>query len=311
METAMDSKQSHLITIPIDGRMIANAEKISLQHHNQTKANQVYLNTLAVLAVDFYCQCIDIETDIAKSSGLNNILTPLIDTAGLFIKDKGLLECRPILKSQDFCYIPAEVREDRIGYIGVEIDEVERTATILGFVKSVDNEKLPLTSLQPLEDFLFYLHKLQKPVDIRHNIEHTIIKLSQWFDGLFDLGWQSELAVAKRIAPVNVTEKSEVTGAKIIKITNLPEPVLLILHQSQVDNEVEIVLRLYPASESIFLIDGIKMTLFDENNNPIPRLENVSKSSNWLQLRFKGNVGDKFGLQVSLGAEAVVEEFVI
>ncbi|MBW4601115.1 MAG: DUF1822 family protein [Calothrix sp. FI2-JRJ7] len=156
----MDSKQSHLITIPIDGRMIANAQKISIQHRNQTKANQVYLNTLAVLTVDFYCRCIDIETDIAKSSGLNNILTPLMDTAGLFIKDKGLLECRPVLKNQDFCYIPTEVREDRIGYIGVEIDEVDSKATILGFVKSVDSEKLPLTSLEPLEDFLFYLHKL-------------------------------------------------------------------------------------------------------------------------------------------------------
>lgn len=310
----MDSKQSHLITIPIDGRMIANAQKISLQHRNQTKANQVYFNTLAVLAVDFYCQCIDIETDIAKSSGLNNILTPLMDTAGLFIKDKGLLECRPVLKNQDFCYIPTEVREDRIGYIGVEIDEVERRATILGFVESIENENLPLTSLEPLEDFLFYLHKLQKPVDIRHNIERTIVKLSQWFDGLFDLGWQSELAVAKKITPVNainVTEKLEVTGAKIIKITNLSEPVLLILHQSQVEDEVEIVLRLYPASESVFLIDGIKMTLFDAHKNPIPRLENISKSSNWLQLRFKGNIGDSFSLQVSLGAEAVVEEFVI
>lgn len=310
----MDSKQSHLITIPINGRMTANAQKISLQHRNQTKANQVYLNTLAILAVDFYCQCIDIETDIAKSSGLNNILTPLIDTAGLFIKDKGLLECRPVLKSQDFCYIPTEVREDRIGYIGVEIDEVDSKATILGFVKSVESENLPLTSLLPLEDFLFYLHKLQKPVDIRHNIECTIVKLSQWFDGLFDLGWQSELAVAKKITPVNainVTEKLEVTGAKIIKTTNLSEPVLLILHQSQVEDKVEIVLRLYPASESVFLINGIKMTLFDAHNNPIPRLENVSKSSNSLQLRFKGNIGDRFSLQVSLGLEAIVEEFVI
>ncbi|GJD16523.1 hypothetical protein RIVM261_014790 [Rivularia sp. IAM M-261] len=160
METAMDSKQSHLITIPIDARMIANAEKISLQHRNQTKANQVYFNTLAVLAVHFYCQCINIETDIAKSSGLNNILTPLMDTAGLFIKNKGLLECRPVLKNQDFCYIPTEVREDRIGYIGVEINEADFKATILGFVQSVESEKLPLTSLEPLEDFLYYLHKL-------------------------------------------------------------------------------------------------------------------------------------------------------
>ncbi|BAZ09352.1 hypothetical protein NIES4071_11600 [Calothrix sp. NIES-4071] len=155
----MDSKQSNLITIPIDGRMIATAEKTSLQCRNQKKARQVYLNTLAVLAVDFYCQCMDIETDITKSSGLNNILLSLMDTAGLFIKDKGLLECRPVLTQEDFCYIPAEVREDRIGYMVIEINEVERKATILGFIQLVHNQKLYLNSLQSLEDFLVYLNK--------------------------------------------------------------------------------------------------------------------------------------------------------
>ncbi len=312
----MDSKQSNLITIPIDGRMIAKAEKISLQHRSTEKSRQSYLNTLAVLAVDFYCKCIDIETDIPKSSGLNNILNSLLDTAGLFIKHKGLLECLPVLPKQDECYIPPEVKEGCIGYMGVEINEVERKATILGFIKSVHSQRLLLTSLQPLEDFLFYLHKLQQPssINVKLDIENTIVQLSKWFDGLFDLGWQSELAVAKSIAPINtinVTKRTEITGAKIIKMTNLSEPVLLILHQLQVEDEVEIVLRVYPASESIFLIDGIKMTLLDIDNHPIPRLENVSKSSNWLQLRFKGNVGDKFGLKLSLDTEAVVEQFVI
>jgi Protein of unknown function (DUF1822) len=164
METAMDfQKSKYLITIPIDGKMLASAEKFSSQYYNYTKARQVYLNTLAVLVVDFYFQCIDIKTDIAQSSGLNNILNSLMNTAGLFIKDKGLLECRPVLPTEKFCYIPKEIREDCIGYIGVEINELESKAIILGFIKSVEDEKLPLTDLEPLEDFLFYLHKLEKP----------------------------------------------------------------------------------------------------------------------------------------------------
>ncbi|MBF2065967.1 MAG: DUF1822 family protein [Calothrix sp. C42_A2020_038] len=305
----MDSKSKHLtFSLPIDARMIVNAEVLSKQQHSSLKARQVYLNVLAVLAVDFYCQCMDITTDVSKSYGLNNIMSTLMDSASLFIPDQGLLECRPILPNQSFLVIPKEVMQDRIGYVGVEINELQRKATILGFIKSADTEKIPVTKLKPLDEFLRYI-QLQQPKLI--NINDNIVKLNQWFDGLFNSGWQSEFAFAKKIAPINVTQTLEVTGAKIIHIVNLSDPVLLILHQSQIENEVEIVLRLYPASESIFLLDGIKMTLLDENDNPIPQLEKVSKSSNWLQLRFRGSIGDKFSLKVSLDTEEVIEKFVI
>lgn len=139
-----------------------------------------------------------------------------------------------------------------------------------------------------------------------------MVKLSKWFEGVLDSGWQSELAIAKDVSPINVTEKEEVGGAKIIHLMHLSEPVLLILRQTRLSqDEIEIILRLYPASESIFLLDGVKMTLLDDENNPIPQLEKQAKASNWLQLRFRGNIGDKFTLKISLGEDSVIEKFII
>ena len=311
----MNSKKL-VFTSPIDGKMIKIAEKLSQQQRNQQKTREVYLNTLAVLAVDFYCQCMEIETELEKSSSLDSVIPSLMNTASLFVKDKGLLECRPVLPRDEFCYIPPEVLSERIGYMVVEIDEADRQARILGFVESVQTEKLPLTRLKPLQDFLVYLRSpVVTPVgeDIVGGavarVGGSLVKLSEWFEGLFDKGW--EISVARDISPVNVTEK-EVGAAKIIRLMHLSEPVLLIIRQTRLSqDQLEIILRLYPASESIFLLDGVKMTLLDDEDNPIPKLEKQAKASNWLQLRFRGNVGDKFNLRISMAEDSITEKFVI
>lgn len=327
----MNYNQLALI-IPIDGKMFKIAENFSQQQQNQQKSRAIYLNTLAILAVDFYCQCVGIKTEASKSQGLNNIMSSLMNTASLFIKDKGLLECRPVLPKEEFCEIPSEVLSERIGYMVVEIDEGNRQARILGFVESVENERLPLTKLNSLGDFLIYLHKFPalelvseistNKVDIVevavNKISTKIVKLSKWFEGLLDGGWEAELAVAKDVAisqdifSANETEKRESGAAKFIYLQHSSERVLLILRQTQVSqDEVEIVLRLYPASESIFLLDGIKIALLDESDKSIPQLEKQSKASNWLQLRFKGNVGDKFSLKITLAEDNIIEHFMI
>jgi hypothetical protein len=306
-------------TIPISGEMINIADKLSQEKRNEQKTREVYLNTLALLVVEFFCQCMEIETEFSKSYGLDNVVLSLMNTASIFIKDKGLLECRPVLPKEEFCEIPPEILSERIGYMVVEIDEIDRQARILGFVESVRNEKLPLTKLSSLQDFLVYLQKLQK---VESPINESIVKLSKWFEGLLDSGWQSELAIArdipnllavtKDISPVNVTDKEEVGGARIIHLMHLSEPVLLILRQTRLSpDEIEIILRLYPASESIFLLDGIKMTLLDDKDNPIRQLEKQAKGSNWLQLRFKGNVGDEFSLKISFREDSVITKFII
>lgn len=318
--------------VPIDGKMFQTAEKFSQQQQNKQKARAVYLNTLAILTVDFYCKCIGIKTEVSKSRGLDEIVSSLMNTASLYIKDKGLLECCPVLPKEEFCEIPSEVLSERIGYMVVEIDEANKEARILGFVESVENERLSLTKLNNLRDFLVYLHKLQVVeatseistnqvglLEVTANqINEKIVQLSKWFEGLLDGGWEAELAVArdlgvsKDISPINETEQKESGAAKFVNLQYRSEPLLVILRQTRVsESEVDIVLRLYPASESIFLLDGIKMALLDENDKPIPQLEKQSKASNWLQLRFKGNVGDKFGLKISFEEDSVIERFII
>ncbi|CAD5989396.1 hypothetical protein PCC9214_05558 [Planktothrix tepida] len=154
-----------MFTVPITSKACKLAKSFKSQYENPTKAEQVYLNTLAVYAVETYCECLGIETDLENSDSLNSVMQPLMNIADLEIEGIGKIECRPVLPEDEFCYIPVDTWENRIGYIVVEIDEPSREATLLGFYPPVNAlemmEEISLDSFLPLETFIDYLNRLE------------------------------------------------------------------------------------------------------------------------------------------------------
>jgi hypothetical protein len=55
--------ESLTFTVPLSSSAHHLAEQFCRQQSNQKKAKQVYLNTLAVSAVNFYLRCMGVETD--------------------------------------------------------------------------------------------------------------------------------------------------------------------------------------------------------------------------------------------------------
>lgn len=154
-----------MFTVPLTSKAYKLAKSFKSQYENSTKAQQVYLNTLAVYAVETYCECLGIETDLENSDSLNPVMQPLMNIADLEIEGIGKIECRPVLPEDEFCYIPVDTWENRIGYIVVEIDELSREATLLGFYPPVNAlemmEEISLDSFLPLESFIDYLNRLE------------------------------------------------------------------------------------------------------------------------------------------------------
>jgi Protein of unknown function (DUF1822) len=140
------------------------------QHHAQPqKAKQVYLNTLSVQAVHFYLECLGVKTDWEQSQSCDPILQVLIDTADLWVKDRGRLECRPVLPDSSDCMVPMTVWGDRIAYIIVQLNAELTEATLLGFLPAVHSETIPLSDLHPLDQFPQFLSQVEPEKAVRES----------------------------------------------------------------------------------------------------------------------------------------------
>jgi hypothetical protein len=156
------------VTLTSEAYRIAERRRKGIQQleNAEQKSKQIYLNTLAVYAVAFYCRCMGIETSWQNSNIFDAICTILLDVSDIELVGLGKLECRPVLPGEMNCFIPFESRESRIGYVAVEVDNSTKEATILGFYPSflLDkvSETIPLYLLKSIDDMLDYLLKLEE-----------------------------------------------------------------------------------------------------------------------------------------------------
>ena len=184
------------LPMPITQKAIRQAWQFAAEQGNPQKVEQIYLNTLAVLAVRDYLKILDIETDLTECDSWNPIIRIFENVADLYIKGLGKIECRPIRgvhqmgeNLQDnlsenlpnFCPVPLEAREERIGYIVVEIDEDAKSARLLGFSPTARNGELVLSELRSLDDFLLNLEHLSE----------SKVALRLWLENLFTSDWES------------------------------------------------------------------------------------------------------------------------
>lgn len=190
------------------------------QQPTREKAEQVYLNTLAVLATKYCLDRLEIATDLEASDSWNPFMRLAANIADLKLANGGNLECCPVRDREQICHIPPEVLENRIGYVCARIDQPDREATILGFIPSVIGTSLPLDCLQPLEALLIHLEGITSQ-------SQPIVHLRQWFDKITDAidgTWQTvemlgrnESAIAFRFRTFGAIEDNQENIKKLVK----------------------------------------------------------------------------------------------
>ncbi|HEY9672047.1 MAG TPA: DUF1822 family protein [Waterburya sp.] len=310
-------------TSPISPRTRQLAEHWSKQHATQKKREQVFLNTLSVSFVNSYLQGMGFETDLEKSDSWNPLQQTLLDVADLEVKNLGKLECRPVWEGTQIIYVPPEVELNRIGYLAVQISQSFREATLLGFVKKVSTDSLPISQLQSLERFHEYLEYLSqaKLAELAYpsiSPGKTLVNLSRWFENNFELGWQeieallgsqpTNLAVNLRSAPEAGVERGklidlgiELTGEAVVLAVSLTP---------QNEQEMDINVEVHPTTGQTYLPPHLQLMVLDEEGEAV--MEAQTRSANtYMQLQFSGSSGERFSVKVSLGDVSVSENFII
>ena len=304
-------------TVALASKAHSLAEQFRQQQTNPQKAKQVYLNTLAVYAVNYYLQCLGIDTDLAASDCWNSISQTLMDTADLEVKDCGKLECRWSLPNSKICQIPPEVWSERIGYVVVQLDDSLQEATLLGYSKTANNGQLPISQLRSLEDLLIHLDGIRQPEPSRIQVN-----LSQWFENLFEAGWRSleavlspgqdNLAFSFR-SSAQVGDIS-VKGAKLIDLglqLERQSVALLVAIAPDAEQKVAISVQVHPVGGATYLPPDLKLSLRSESGTALQEVQSRSQD-NYIQLkRFRGSLGERFEIQVAFRGASVTETFVI
>jgi hypothetical protein len=158
MPTRINHSSVFLIALGREAHEIA--DYFCQQHSDFALAEQVYLNTLAVYAVNCCLRSLGIATDLEASDSWNPILQSRLAVADLVVRGKGKVECCSVMPGEDFVEISEEVLSDRVGYVFVEINAEMFEAKVLGFLEKVNETKLSLLALLSLDDLPAYLEKI-------------------------------------------------------------------------------------------------------------------------------------------------------
>ncbi|MDB9306616.1 MULTISPECIES: DUF1822 family protein [Cyanophyceae] len=288
------------------------AQQCSQGISNPIKRQQIYLNTLAVYAVDNYLQCMGFATNWPASDSRNQLAIKLMNVADLEMKNLGKLECRPVLHPAEKCEIPPEVMSDRIGYVAVQLNTSLNTATILGFTPQPLAE-IPLNQLQTLSEFLLYLSQIEIANSPETAHSSNLVKIGQWLDGIIDAGWQS---IEQILTPqqLGLAFKSAVSMTRAQKIdlgieTNKIPLALVMKVTTAHTGEIDILTQVYPVQKNV-LPAGVKLSISDQTGATVLQVASRTED-NWIQLEFSAEIGEKFQIIVAYSQLQQTREFEI
>ncbi len=294
------------------------AEKWSRQQATPEKSQQVLLNTLSVSFVNFYLECMGFETDLQASDSWNPVQQTLMDVADVSIKNLGKLECRPVIENSQFIYFPPEVQSNRIGYVAVQISESLQSAKLLGFIKNVSGDNLPIKSLQPLENLLEYLESIEV-ADVTLPSQN-IVNLQRWFENIFEPGWSSIESIIFTEPVWQFRSASEefinsIERAKLvdfgIEANRISVGIVVKVNRDESnENEFNIIVELVPTHGQEYLPPMLHIIILDDEGTAL--LEAKAKNDNKkIELEFGASVGDTFSIKIALADISVIENFIL
>jgi hypothetical protein len=299
--------ESQAITVPLSFEAHAIAQGCYEQLANVQKAKQVYLNSLAIYAVDYYLRLMDFETDWANSDSRNPIMLKLMDIADLDLKQIGKLECRPVLVNAEVCKIPPEVWEDRLGYVIVELNPSLKAANILGF-SVIAQPEISLDQLESVEALLNTLVTLEQ----KNVCQTPTINLRDWLNGRIEDGWQQlenllaapqqELAFGFRNTMSLGWGKKVDLGLKL-----LDNPMALVVTlPNAAEAEMSVAMQVHPM-EQMYLPEGVELSISDELG--VQFSTQSREADNFIQLKVSAEPGETFQVTVIYGDEQMTQEF--
>ena len=321
------------------------AEKFRRLQPNSKKAEQVYLNTLTVYAVDFYLNNFGFEPDLANSDSWNPAMQTLVGTADLEVRNIGRIECIPTLEAAQMAHIPPAALDDRVAYVFVQFNEALTEATVLGFLETVEAEELLLDDLElrSLDEFPEYLQLLysydsvddrvtvsstqSSKVSINHSETNwqnsavsqpspqTPVHLSRWLKGEFDALWQAVKDVVDQ--PLHMeykfqsTTEQRIERNRTLELENQENIKLIVNLTPKSSERVDVVIEVVPGRREVALPTNLELSLLSEAGEELLTYQSGDGDCSLQLDQVEWTVGDRFSTRVRLHNFEFIEHFTV
>ena len=305
----MNSTQPDYLQIPLGKDAHQKAEEFAAEQDGLDKGKQVYLNTLAVYAVNNYLKWLSIETALHQSDSWNWSTRTYFDIADLMLHNVGRIECRPVLPGEEVVVLPQEVTQERIGYIAVRFNKQLDFVEILGFVPArpiINNsEIIEINRFESIDILIDIINRRKMKVN-----------LCQWLEGIFNQDWESpELVLAGSFRSTATMPRqyqdSQTSSISRAKVVDVGRQIVLLMELTPTNSAVfDIRLRVYPAENTLHLPQDLQLTIFDESGDACMNTQ-AEIANDWMQLEFDCQHEEKFSVELKLGEISIIEEFIV
>jgi hypothetical protein len=312
------------LTVPLSATAHHLALQFAAEQANPPKGKQVYLNTLAVWAVQHYLSWLQIETDWAQSQSWQAEFRALWNATDLVLPRFGKIHCCPVLPDEAEIVLMPE-QHDAIGYIAVQVDSALQQVELLGFFPAIDLaetvEALPLSAFQPLDALFDRLYALEHAVEPKTHFApaSSLVHLGQWMQQQFEAGWIAVESLFSERSPSFAFRRSGIRRAKVIElngsefgngefsdrqslgliVTLIPDPIQINIH-----------LQLCPLGEQTRLPAQLKLQILTETGDLFREVMS-GDADTFIQYEFTGQPGERFGVEVVWQSQGTQMLFVI
>ncbi len=223
-------------------------------------------------------------------------------------------------------------------WVAREVCPVEKLEVEPLSISSTQVEKL----LEQLSKFMFYSPRLDVPFEMwgallaveeyrqrlyqlrleNQKNNKRVNNLSQWFENIFEVGWQSlDAVISSQEKTLGVQFRTDVMlndlRVKRAKLIDLgmqlggTSVVLLLGLTSELDEKISIRVQLHPANEEIYLLPYLRLLLLSESGKILQEVESRNHDHLIQLKKFKSHPGKKFSIKIAFHDISIKEDFVL
>jgi Protein of unknown function (DUF1822) len=305
-------------TVVLDRTAHHWAKTFAGQQTTVGKGRRVYLNTLAVCAVQQYIKIV-CQLQLVPGDAWHPSHQAILDVADLVVPGLGKIECRSILPGEHEMNVPLESIDDRIGYVAVQFNEELSEVELLGCTQHLSSGSILLDQLSPIESLIDWVMT-----------NSYMASLEGILTGVFGNGWEPvsslitdtiksdnrDLALRSVMTSLIQAPFESIHNFTAGKMMDLKVRIgsisllLLVGLSREPDGRIKVRVRLYSAGTELQLPPNIQLVLQD-GRGQIKSQVQYPQSMNFIQLNyFRLESGTKFNIQIALDNHSVMESFV-